>query len=145
MSRPWVRIPPVPPCLFILLTLDCHIDEDKTNYSGRLSTGWRAVESKLFSSILERVGKLGPVVAAEKYPKTIGVKTCFIGDSSERRAFSSARTMVVQISFMRIPCLLVDQTLSRFESEAGGNCPLVTIYIRQSKMHRRWNGKRHPW
>ena len=83
---------------FHMLTLDCQVDESETNYAGRLSTGWRAVESKLFSSILERVGKLGPVVAAEKYPKTIGVKSCFIGDSSERRAFSSARTMVVQIS-----------------------------------------------
>lgn len=86
MSRPWVRIPLAPPCLFIQLTLDCQIDESETNYAGRLSTGRRAVESKLFSSILERVGKLGPVVAAEKYPKTIGVKTCFIGDSPERRA-----------------------------------------------------------
>lgn len=98
MSRPWVRIPLAPPCLFIQLTLNCHVDESETNYAGRLSTGWRAVESKLFSSILERVGKLGPVVAAEKYPKPIGVKTCVIGDGSERRAISSARTMVVQIS-----------------------------------------------
>lgn len=71
---------------FHMLTLDRQVDESETNYAGRLSTGWRAVESKLFSSILERVGKLGPVVAAEKYPKTIGVKTCFIGDSLERQA-----------------------------------------------------------
>ena len=35
------------------------ISENKTNCNGRLSTGWIAVESKLFSSIKESVGKTG--------------------------------------------------------------------------------------